>query len=87
MESVIQSKKTLNYRRLNYYLKKKEKMALYRKNLIKKLVESGYYDELYHRYTNENIKNLNDNDITILETMNYIDPIELNHIYKELFLL
>ena len=90
LESVKQTKKTHQYKSLNYYLKKKEKMALYRKNLIKQLVESGYYNELFYRFkrinTDEDVENeMNYNDCQILQMFNNITPQEMNELYEELF--
>lgn len=90
LDSVKQTKKTHQFKSLNFYLKKKEKMALYRKNLIKKLVETGYYNELFYRFkrvnTDEDIGNeMNYNDCQILQMFNNITPQEMNELYEELF--
>ena len=61
-----------------------------RKNLIKKLVETGYYNELFYRFkrvnTDEDIGNeMNYNDCQILQMFNNITPQEMNELYEELF--
>ena len=82
-----QVKKTHNFKSLSFYVKKREKQSLYRKHLIKQLVDSGYYNELYYRFTNSNedLDKLTDNDVKILEMFNYITPTEFNELYKELY--
>ena len=78
----------MNYKRLYNYSKRRQKMALYRKNLIITLVESGYYTELYHRYQNddENLRKLTNEDLNLLETFDYQTPEQLKILYNELMI-
>ena len=88
-ERLSQIKKTHNFKSLSFYVKKREKQSLYRKHLIKQLVDSGYYNELYYRFTksNEDLDKLTDNDVKILEILDYITLTELNELYKELYFI
>ena len=88
-ERLSQIKKTHNFKSLSFYVKKREKQSLYRKHLTKQLVDSGYYNELYYRFTNSNedLDKLTDNDVKILEILDYITLTELNELYKELYFI
>ena len=90
LDNVKQTKKTHQFKSLGFYLKKKQKMALYRKDLVKQLVETGYYNELYHRIQQINNKDdfediFNQKDVEILGLFNRIAPTEMNDLYEELF--
>ena len=74
---------TRKLKKLNSYVKNKSNLAIkYHNELIDNLIETGLYNEIYDKISNDKEKELTDDDICILKTFNYIAPEELKTLYK-----
>lgn len=74
---------TRNYKRLNTYVIKKSTLQIkYHNELIDNLLNTGIYADIYSKVNDCRESELSNEDLELLKTFNYIDPIELNTLYK-----
>jgi hypothetical protein len=74
---------TRSYKRLNTYVIKKSTLQIkYHNELIDNLLNTGIYADIYSKVNEDRENELTDYDIELLKTFNYIDPNELNTLYK-----
>ena len=74
---------TRNYKRLNTYVVKKSTLQIkYHNELIDNLIQTGIYADIYDKINNNREGELSNEDLELLKTFNYIDPDELDTLYK-----
>ena len=74
---------TRNYKRLNTYVVKKSTLQIkYHNELIDNLIQTGIYADIYDKINNNREGELNNEDLELLKTFNYIEPYLLDTLYK-----
>lgn len=74
---------TRNYKKLNTYVIKKSTLQLkYYNELIDNLIQTGIYADIYDKINNNREGELNNEDLELLKTFNYIEPYLLDTLYK-----
>lgn len=74
---------TRNYKKLNTYVIKKSTLQIkYHNELIDNLIQTGIYADIYDKINNNREGELNNEDLELLKTFNYIEPYLLDTLYK-----